>query len=47
MGRWTSRNGPMPINQISAVAATAIAKLVAIALIQARQLPRIELIGSL
>ena len=47
MGRCTSRNGPMPINQINVVAATAIAKLVAIALIQARQPPRIEPIGSL
>lgn len=37
----------MPINQISAVAATTIAKLVAIALVQACQSPRIELIGSL
>ena len=32
MGRCTSRNGPIPINQISVVAAMAIAKLVAIAL---------------
>jgi hypothetical protein len=38
---------PTPINQISALAATAIAKLVAIELIQARQPTRIEPIGSL
>jgi hypothetical protein len=44
MGRCTSRNGPIPINQISVVAATAIAKF---ALIEARQPPRIEPIGSL
>ena len=47
MGKCTSRNGPIPINQISAVAATAIPKLVAITLVQAYQPPRIELIGSL
>ncbi len=47
MGKCTSRNGPMPINQIRAVAATAISKLVAIALVQACQPPRSEPIGSL
>ena len=47
MGKCTSRNGPIPIDQISAVAATAIPKLVAIALVQACQPPRSEPMGSL
>ena len=39
-GSWTSRNAPVPTNQITSVAIKAMAALVAIGLSQERQFSR-------